>query len=492
MRRLEDTAPKRRPRILPGHPQQERSRHQKGQRAHHGSWGAPLLFGLLIAALGACQAQNEAPAHPYVRGGALCDVEGRTLILRGVNLSASHKHAPYLGFHGEAEIRAVRKVWGMNALRFLVSWTALEPKPDVYNEAYVTALRKRLDWAHKAGLWVILDMHQDVYGEGFGGNGAPRWTCDEAEYKAHKPISPWFLNYQSPPVMRCFDHLYTDATLRGRFAKMWQHLAEAFASHPAVIGFDILNEPHWGTHSVYSFERERLAPFYTEVVKAVRKAAPHWIAFLEPANSRNLGIPTSLMPFPFDNVAYAPHSYDAQAEQGLGFDPTHRQAIIDNVAALSSEAKRLGTALWIGEYGGVSEHPGIADYLAAQYDAAGAVGASTMVWEYGKGDGYSLLDQDGKSKPVLLEALALPYPRRVAGDLLRYSYAAKSRRFEMTLNPDPNVSAPTIIEIPDRVYGGHYTIECGGCTIKKHPWGIAISDLPPTKAPLTIALTPNP
>ena len=26
------------------------------------------------------------------------------------------------------------------------------------------------------GVHVILDMHQDVYGEGFGGNGAPRWT----------------------------------------------------------------------------------------------------------------------------------------------------------------------------------------------------------------------------------------------------------------------------------------------------------------------------
>lgn len=40
---------------------------------------------------------------------------------------------------------------------------------------------------------------------------------------------------------------------------------------------------------------------------AVRRVRPHWLAFLEPANSRNVGIPTSLTPFPFDDVVYAPH-----------------------------------------------------------------------------------------------------------------------------------------------------------------------------------------
>ena len=33
---------------------------------------------------------------------------------------------------------------------------------------------ERLCWAHDAGLVAVLDMHEDIYGEGFGFDGAPR------------------------------------------------------------------------------------------------------------------------------------------------------------------------------------------------------------------------------------------------------------------------------------------------------------------------------
>ena len=46
-------------------------------------------------------------------------------------------------------------------------------------------------------------MHQDVYGEGFGFDGAPRWTCDAARYAAFVPRTPWFLSTLDPNVMAC-------------------------------------------------------------------------------------------------------------------------------------------------------------------------------------------------------------------------------------------------------------------------------------------------
>ena len=52
----------------------------------------------------------------------------------------------------------------------------------------------------------------------------------------------------------------------------------------------------------------------------------------------------------------------------------------------------------------------------------GTVGASTMYWAYDKSDGYGLLDPAGNEKPVLLGELVRPYPERVAGIPLGYSF----------------------------------------------------------------------
>lgn len=400
----------------------------------------------------------------HVSGGQIRDLLGRAVVMRGVNLSGEHKQKPYLSFHRQQDFNRIRTTWGMNAVRFLISWSAVEPDRGAYDTSYLEQVAQRMDWAEQAGLLVVLDLHQDVYGEGFGGNGAPRWTCNEEHYERFEPTSPWFANYASPEVMACFDRLWTDEGIQGSYAEAWRKIALHLGGRRAIIGFDVINEPHWGSHGVASFERQRLAPFYEKVVLAVRSAAPQWIAFLEPAASRNLGIPTGLTSFPFEDVAYAPHSYDAGAEQGSGFDPSRRAAILKNIAALAEEARALQAALWIGEYGGVAADPGITEYMDAQYDGAGAVAASTIYWQHGKDTGYGLLNPDGTEKEALLEVLVRPYPRRIAGDPLSYSFDERTGVFELTLRADPTVSAPTEIAVPRRVYPSGYSVTCRGQT----------------------------
>src|SRR5690606_13540216 len=125
---------------------------------------------------------------------ALRAADGRAVLLRGVNVASAHKHPPYFGFHQAEDFLKIRQAWGMNSIRLLVSWAAIEPERGRYDTNYLRQLGLRLDWAHDAGLWVVLDMHQDLYGEGFGGNGAPRWTASEAAYAAFTRTEPWFLN----------------------------------------------------------------------------------------------------------------------------------------------------------------------------------------------------------------------------------------------------------------------------------------------------------
>ncbi|HSN81459.1 MAG TPA: hypothetical protein VLS88_02680, partial [Polyangiales bacterium] len=58
----------------------------------------------------------------------------------------------------------------------LIFWDAIEPEPGVYDQDYLTRWEDRLDWYAEAGVWVVLDMHQDVYSQVFCCDGAPEWA----------------------------------------------------------------------------------------------------------------------------------------------------------------------------------------------------------------------------------------------------------------------------------------------------------------------------
>lgn len=440
---------------------------------------------LALAAVGC--GDNAAPDTPrwHVREGFLRAPDGRAAILRGVNLSGAQKHAPYIDDKTFEDYARVRTAWGFNSIRFLMTWSAIEPTRGTYDEAYLDQLAERMRWAHEAGLAVVLDMHQDIYGEGFGYDGAPRWTCAEEHYQAFQPTEPWFLNAVDPAVQACVDNFYASPDLRAAFVAAWRRVAEKLADQPAIVGFDLLNEPIWGTYPVFKFEHERLTPLYVDVVTAVREVAPHWVAFVEPGASRNTGIATGLRPLPFRDVVYAPHLYDAMAEAGNGFDPARRAFILDTMDELHYEAGTLDAALWIGEYGGQPEHAGITEYMTAQYDAAGAVAAGSMYWAYDKGDGYSLLDAAGHEKPALVDVLVRPYPERVAGDPIAYAFDAGTFTFELA--PAPGT---TELSVPARLYPAGFEVECGGCGVERTATGVALTDLPGPTA--TIAIRPAP
>jgi endoglycosylceramidase len=415
----------------------------------------------VLALLGATACGASSDWH--VRAGFLRGPDGSAVILRGVNLSGAQKSAPYLDDKTPDDYLRVRRDWGMNAIRFVMTWAAVEPEAGRYDDAYLGEVAKRLEWARTAGLSAVLDMHEDVYGEGFGFDGAPKWTCEDARYAAFHPTSPWFLNAIDPNVVACVDELYTVPTRRQHFIDAWKHVAERLAHSSAVIGFDVLNEPSWGTYPVEKFENDRLAPLYAEVVAAVRAVAPSWVAFLEPSGSRNIGVATSLSAFGFKDVMYAPHSYDAAAESGRGFDPSSRTHVLDNVAKLAGEARVLNAGLWVGEYGGMADKPGIVEYMTAQYDAIGEAAGGSMVWAYDKSGGYGLLTPEGTETPLLVDAVVRPYPARVAGDPIRYAFTASTATFRFEYAPDPMIGAPTEIIVPSRVYPNGYQVECDGC-----------------------------
>lgn len=444
---------------------------------------------------GAGGAGGATPAAPTrVRGGFIRDDEGRALVLRGMNLAGAHKNPPYFSFHTVADFKRLRDEWGMNAIRFLITWAAVEPEQGVFDEAYLDAVAERMDWAREAGLHVVLDMHQDVYGEGFvlgGGDGAPRWTCDESNYASFKPDpNQWFFNYLTAEVTTCYDHFWNTPELRAEYIDAWRHVATRLEGYDDVIlGFDPMNEPYWGSYSITFFEAAQLQPFYEELVPEVRAIRPGWIAFLEPASSRNLGVPTGLKKLPFPDVVYSPHSYDRDAESGMGFDPMQRQVVLNNGQALAAEAASLEAALWIGEYGGMAASPGIVEYMTAEYDAFAAVAAGTTYWAYDKGGSYSVFNDDGSEREALVSTLVRPFPQRVAGDPVSYGFDAASSTFTLTYRPDASITAPTIVSAPARVYPNGVVVSCDGCESKVTGAALEITK-PAAGETVTVTLVP--
>jgi endoglycosylceramidase len=120
--------------------------------------GQVRLFVVLALAIGC---SSEAPRW-HISGGFLHAPDGRAVILRGANLSGAQKQSPYLDPAGSDDYRHLHDDWGMNAIRFVMTWAAVEPDRGRYDDAYLDQVAERLRWAEAAGLWVVLDMHEDI------------------------------------------------------------------------------------------------------------------------------------------------------------------------------------------------------------------------------------------------------------------------------------------------------------------------------------------
>lgn len=174
------------------------------------------------------------------------------MLLHGINLVNKDPRTGYLGTESEATFASFRQ-WGFNCVRLGVIWDGLEPQPGVFNEKYLQGLSRRISWAQAHDLFVILDMHQDLYSVLYA-DGAPAWATLHEDQPHSGEHAVWSDAYfASRAVQTALDNFWQNAPapdgvgLQDHLAACWQMLAERFGNHPAVIGYDLWNEPMMGT-----------------------------------------------------------------------------------------------------------------------------------------------------------------------------------------------------------------------------------------------------
>lgn len=380
----------------------------------------------------------------------ITDDAGRALVFHGVNLSGSTRSDPErMPWVNAEDVARLSRDWGFNLVRFVLQWDGLEPMRGVFDEDYLARVEERLDWCAAAGLSVILDMHQDGWGKAFAdGDGFPAWATI-TDGLPFEPQDPEFLNYIQPAVMRAFDNFWNNRDgIQDAFRDAWVTLALRFKDHPAVLGYELLNEPFGGTKNLGKFEGVRLAPFYELTIAAIRGVdAESWI-FLEPASlGVNFGLASKLPPIAGERIAYMPHFYQPDVETGGAYNGD--TFWIDLAEAYrAGEAARFGMPLVFGEIGSPFDGVNHGAYRRDVLAMVDRIGSGWAWWSYDLGDTpFAILDADRSERPGIVDDLVRPYPQRVAGEPTRYAHDPETRVFELAFR-ETGVAAPTEIYIP--------------------------------------------
>jgi len=229
------------------------------------------------------------------------DQEGRTLILRGVNLGGSSK-VPYpdgathvrQGFYdhrpvsfvgrpfplAEADEHLARlRAWGFTFLRLVITWEAIEHAgPGLYDQDYLDSLYEVVRRAGEHGLELFIDPHQDVWSRMSGGDGAPGWTFEAVGLDVTRfsdtgaaivhaihgdplPSMIWPTNYNKLAAATLFTlffggHDFAPRTridgepaqefLQRHYLNAIKQVVRRLKGLPHVVGYDTMNEPSPG------------------------------------------------------------------------------------------------------------------------------------------------------------------------------------------------------------------------------------------------------
>ncbi len=441
-----------------------------------------------------------------VKGKALVDESGRERIFNGVNLVFKGNE-----IDGKENFKPVD--WtpdmfkrlselGINVVRFGLLWKAVQPRPDFYDEDYLDCMERYVDLCNQYGIYVYLDMHQDLYH-----GGAPDWATVTDSYNFKKAKLIWAEGYFfDKAVHRAFDNFWANLPVCGKglqdhYADMWKHVAERFKDKENLLGFDIFNEPYPGTDGgkafrkivksatktilskkvkkvqaikniikgdtatealaiiddpevfrsatsgadlfIKKFDTETYYPFLVKIASAIREVTENGIIFMENCYYSNTTIPCST-----PRLRYP----DGKLEENLVFSPHGYDLTVDSVmtnVASNSRADtifaqhaktqaRLGVPVLVGEWGGMV--PGCDDYPHLEHllELFDNNHWSQTYWAF-----WPALAEE-----KIMKIIARPYPVAVPGEIQKYGFNRRNNTFTLKFTTEKLTRKKVMIYAP--------------------------------------------
>ncbi len=376
-------------------------------------------------------------------GSWITDDDGRVVIMHGLN--QVYKIAPYTpsadGFgDDDAAFLAAN---GFNAVRVGVIWAGVEPEPGVIDYNYLASVEQTVQTLARHGIVSILDMHQDLYGTPFGGEGAPDWAVQTGGLPNQNFGFPatYFL---SPAENHAWDAFWSNAKapdgvgLENHYAQMWQAVAGYFGDNPNVTGYEIMNEPWPGAPWLSSllggpyFEGQQLTSFYNQVDAAIRSVDSSTTVYFEPTTLfGSLPVQTHLGAVDDPNSVFSFHNYCITTSliPSVSFGCDLNADIVMNNAQAYVDAHGIPGVMT--EFGATTTLPTIVDAMRA----ADRHHFGWLEWAY-TGNDITSASPNGQtlvfdpSKPPVgdnvdtakLATLAAPYPQLVSGTPNSWSF----------------------------------------------------------------------
>lgn len=470
-----------------------------------------LFLVLLCFSCTTGQKGNEKKGFLKVKDQSFVDAQGRQVMLSGINFISKDPKEKYMPVQGKETFKQFAE-WGFNCIRLGIIWDGLEPEPGKYNEEYLKEIDKRIQWAADNGLYVFLDMHQDLYSARFS-DGAPDWaTLDEG--KEHITGAVWSDSYLiSPAVQTAFDNFWNNTPasdgvgLQDHYANLWKYIAKRYADNTTVIGYDLMNEPFMGSSAqqvmplmlgayaqvlveetgqmppsaeelgaMWADEASRLKALeliasrdkYSRVVDAVYELSAEFEKNqLMPMYQK---VANAIREVDMNHILFFNHNYfvntgvataleatklpDGSRDPQVAYAAHGYDLVVDTKEVENPSYERVEFIFdRIAEGGKRMNMPVLLGEWGALHgkSAQMTVTAQHLVTQIEKhhfSNTYWAYYGDIAEYPYFQKAIIRPYPQLVSGVLKSYAYDFNTGKFTMSWEEDAAIQAPTMIYLP--------------------------------------------
>ena len=349
-----------------------------------------------IFTLTACTDSTPSKPNPlgwlHVENGRIVDEANREVMLRGMNARIEGifdvtfsdgrtrlEPIPTFAQQDAEEMAAV----GINFLRLPMNWSGIEPEEGEFNLQYLEQVDEIIEHCRNAGIYVLLDFHQDAYSKELGEDGAPYWAIlPQTEFTLDGPLEDLDERRGSPVVLAAFENFFDNTQgLMDRFMPTVELVAARYADDSTVLGYESMNEPV-AFHANDGINK--LFNFYRQVTQTIRALDTKHTIWMEPDASRNfLLVSDAPNGFEDSNTVYTPHMYPPFSDTSEWDSAKWIDELTYTYDRMLKEKEDWGAALVLGEWGANPRWDGSIPYIRASHSIFNQhlMGQSFWLWK---------------------------------------------------------------------------------------------------------------